>query len=90
MLGNFDFPFIFTNTHNTIKACSLPATLSLEVIKAAIAQFGGLLREELGELMEHSTDILRSCDNSKDFSTDSFGSDFKLCRRGGTRSQPQD
>lgn len=44
------------------------------------AQFGGLLREELGELMER-THILRSCDesiNSKDFSTDSFGSHFEV------------
>ena len=82
VLGNLDPPFIFTNTHNTIKSCSLPATLSLQVIEAVIAQFGGLLRDELGELMKR-TDILRSCDesiNSKDFSTDSFGSGFRVCR----------
>ena len=83
MFSNLEPPFIFTNTHNTIKSCSLPSTLSLDVIKAAVAQFGGQLREELGQLMKH-TDLLHSCDesiNSKDFSVESFGSDFELCAR---------
>jgi hypothetical protein len=70
------------NTHNTIKACSLPSTLSLEVIKAAVAQFGGQLRDELGELMKR-TEMLQSCDesiNSKVFSSSSsLGSDFQVC-----------
>ena len=81
MLKNVRPPFIFTNTHNTIKSCSLPSTLSFDVIKAAVAQFGGQLREELGQLME-CTDLVHSCDesiNSKDFSAESFGSDFEIC-----------
>ena len=72
MLKNVEPPFIFTNTHNTIKSCSLPSTLSFDVIKAAVAQFGGQLREE------------HSCDesiNSKDFSAESFGSDFEICAK---------
>ena len=80
MLKKLEPPFIFTNTHNTIKSCSLPSTLSLDVIKAAVAQFGGLLREELGQLMKH-TDMLDSCDesiNSQDFLVDSFGSDSEF------------
>ena len=80
VLKNVEPPFIFTNTHNTIKACSLPPTLSLDVIKAAVAQFGAQLREELGELMKRTV-MLQSCDesiNSKDFSEESFGSDFRL------------
>ena len=82
-------PFIFTNTHNTIKACSLPVTLLLEVIRAVISHFWGLLRDKLDELMKH-TDILRSYDepiNSKDFSMDSFGSDIELCH--SAPSQPE-
>ena len=82
MLRNIEPPFIFTNTHNTISACSLSPDLSLEVIQAAIAQFGGQLREELGALMKR-TDILDSCDesiNSRDLgSTESFGSKFAIC-----------
>ena len=82
MLRKVEPPFIFTNTHNIITSCSLPSTLSLDVIKAAVAQFGGQLREELGQLMMR-TDMLDSCDesiNSQDFSVDSFGSDseFKI------------
>lgn len=83
MLKNIKPSFIFTNTHNTIRACSLPTALSLDVIKAAVAQFGGQLREELAQLME-CTDILQSCDesiNSKDFSMKSFGSDFEVCAK---------
>ena len=83
MLKNVVPPFIFTNTHNTISSCSLPPTLSLDVIKAAVAQFGGQLREELGQLMKR-TDVLDSCDesiNSKDFSVESFGSDFEFCTK---------
>lgn len=83
MLKNVERPFIFTNTHNTIRACSLPATLPLNVIEAAIAQFGYQLREELGELMKR-TDVLHSCDesiNSKDFSAESFGSNFEICAK---------
>lgn len=82
MLTNVEPPFIFTNTHNTISSCSLPSTLSLDVIKAAVAHFGGQLREELGQLMKRSS-MLESYDesiNSKDFSADSFGSDFEVCR----------
>ena len=60
----------------------LSPELSLEVMQAAIAQFGGQLREELGALMER-TDILDSCDesiNSRDLgSTESFGSKFAIC-----------
>lgn len=83
MLKNVEPRFIFTNTHNTVRSCSLPHTLSLDVIKAAVAQFGGQLREELGQLMER-TDLLQSCDesiNSKDFSAESFGSDFEVCAK---------
>ena len=83
MLKNVEPPFIFTNTHNTIKSCLLPPTLSFDVIKAAVAQFRGQLREELGQLMER-TGLVHSCDestNSKDFSVESFGSDFELCAR---------
>jgi hypothetical protein len=78
VLKNVDPPFIFTDPHNTIRACSLPPYLSLPVIQAAIAQFGGQLREELGQLMNR-TALLESCDdsiNSKDFSAESqFGSE---------------
>ena len=82
MLKNVEPPFIFVNTHNTIKSCSLPSTLSFDVIKAAVAWFGGQLREELGQLME-CTDLVHSCNesiNSKDFSVEYFGSDFGICR----------
>jgi hypothetical protein len=82
VLKNVEPSFIFTNTHSTIRACSLPPALSLDVIKAAVAQFGGQLREELGQLMTR-TDLLQSCDdsiNSKDFSAESFGSDVEVCR----------
>ena len=81
MLKNVEPPFIFMNAHNTIKSCSLPPTLSFNVIKAAVAQFGGQLREELGQLMA-CTDLVHSCDesiNSKDFLAESFGSDFEIC-----------
>lgn len=80
LLGAVEPQFIFTSAHNTIKACSLSSHFSLEVIQSAIAQFGGQLREELGELMKR-TQVLQTCDesiNSKGFSTDSFGSDFDL------------
>ena len=83
MLKKVDPPFIFTNTHNTIKACSLPPSLSLEVINAAIAHFRGQSREMLGDLME-CTDLLESCNESivsKDFSVESFGSDFEFCTK---------
>ena len=83
MLKNVGPPFFFTATHNTISACSLPSDLSLDVIQAAIAQFGGQLREELGQLMQR-TDMLQSCDdsiNSKDFSAESFGSDYEVCAK---------
>ena len=87
MLKTVKPQFIFTNTHNTIKACSLPAALPLDVIKAAIAQFRGQLREELGLLMKR-TEPLESCDdsiNSKDFSgssdSESFGSHFEVCAK---------
>jgi hypothetical protein len=76
VLKNVDPQFIFTNTHNIISACSLPPHLSLGVIQAAIAQFGGQLREELGQLMMR-TGMQKSYDasiNSKDFSAAS-GSD---------------
>jgi hypothetical protein len=81
LLMNIEPPFNFTNTHNTIKACSLPPTLSLDVIEAAVARFGHQLMEELGQLMKR-TEMLDSCDesiNSKDFSAESFGSDFRVC-----------
>jgi hypothetical protein len=73
--------FMFSNSHNIISPCSLPPTLPLDVIKAAVAQFGGQLREELAQLMMR-TDMLESCDdsiNSKDLSTESFGSQFMVC-----------
>jgi hypothetical protein len=91
VLKNVGPPFIFTNTHNTISACSLPSALSLEVIEAAIAQFGGQLRKELGQLMMRS-DILESCDdsiNSMDFSAESFGSHVAICAPPEDQSQPQ-
>jgi hypothetical protein len=84
VLKNVEPPFFFTNTHNTLRACSLPPSLSLDVIEAAIAQFGGQLREELVQLMNR-TSLLESCDdsiNSKDFSGESqFGSesDYEVC-----------
>ena len=83
MLKKVKPPFIFTNTHNTIKACSLPSTLPLDVIQVAVAQFGGQLREELAQLMRR-TEMLHSCDesiNSKDFSAESFGSDYEVCAK---------
>ena len=81
MLNRLKPPFIFTDTHDIIRACSLPSSLSLDIIEDAVAQFGGQLREELGALMKR-TDILQSCDDSivsKDFSVDSFGSDINVC-----------
>ena len=60
---------------------------SYDVIKAAVAQFGGQLREELGQLMA-CTDLVHSCDesiNSKDFLAESFGSDFEICMRSASR-----
>jgi hypothetical protein len=96
VLQNVEPPFIFTNTHNTISACSLPPDLSLEVMQATIAQFGGKLRDELGELLARA-DILESCDESivsKDLSMKSFGSKIAICAAAtwdsdASQSQPQ-
>jgi hypothetical protein len=92
VLKNVKPPFVFTNTHNTIRACSLPPSLSEGVIDAAIAQFGGQLREELVQLMQR-TALLKSDDdsiNSKDFSesgASQFGSDYEICDQPGPDSE---
>jgi hypothetical protein len=60
----------------------------LKVIQAAVAQFGGQLREELGELMKRN-EVLQCSDasiNSKDFSADSFGSDYEIAKIIGSES----
>jgi hypothetical protein len=72
-------PFDYAKKHSIIRSCSLSDRLPLEVIKAAVAQFGGQLREELGELMNR-TSLMEGDDesiNSKDFSTDS-ASDYEI------------
>lgn len=79
MLKNVDPPFDYTESHPIIRPCSLSKDLPLDLILAAVAQFGGQLREELGDLMKR-TDLTECCDesiNSKDFSTDS-GSDYEI------------
>jgi hypothetical protein len=85
VLKSIEPSFIFTNTHSTISPCSLPPTLSLKVINAAVAQFGAQLREELGQLMQR-TDVVQSCDdsiNSQDLSVESFGSNYLISSRSG-------
>ena len=89
MLENVNPSFIFTNTHNTIRPCSLPPNLPLRVIEAAIAKFGGQLREELGQLMKR-TDMLLNCDesiNTKDFSEESHDSRYIVVTK--DQCQPQ-
>lgn len=49
--------FVFTGNHHTIWPCSLPESLSLDIIQAMILKFGGQLRGELIDL-KHRTDIL--------------------------------
>ena len=75
LLGLFGEPFAFTDSHNTISACSLPEWLDDDIIAKMITDFGSLLIERLHDLKKR-TEMLESVDPSIVSEALSVGSDY--------------